>query len=62
VGVILAVDLLIVAPIVVGVILTSPEIEVFMIFDISWEVALVSDVVAANAYGWNLILDGLDEK
>jgi RHS repeat-associated protein len=62
IGIIVAVDLLIAVPIIVGIVLASPEIEVAMVLDISWEAAMVSAVVAANIYGWNLILDGLDDN
>jgi RHS repeat-associated protein len=58
IGIILAVDVLIVAPIVVGVIVTSPEVEVLMLLDVPWEMVMVSTVVAVNIYGLNLIVEG----
>ena len=58
IGIIVVVDLLIVAPLAVGLTAFAPELEVAMILTEAWSWPLVGAVVAANVYGWNLIVEG----
>ena len=62
VGIILAVDLFVVAPIVVGLVAFTPELEFALIFTEAWSWPLAAGVVSANVYGWNLIIEGAKGK
>lgn len=59
IAIILTVDLLIVAPIVVGVVITPGVLEATMLVtETGWVIPFASAVLAANVYGWNLIVEG----
>ncbi|MBV6397133.1 MAG: hypothetical protein HFACDABA_02738 [Anaerolineales bacterium] len=63
VALLLLVDLLIVAPIVIGIILTPGVLEVTMLAtELGWVIPLVAAIVAVNAYAIDLIVDGAQGK
>jgi hypothetical protein len=59
VAIIFVVDVLIVAPIVIGLTALAPELEVAMVLTEAWSWPLVAGVVAANVYGFDLIREGI---
>ena len=58
VAIFVVVDLLVVAPVVVGLTAFAPELEVAMILTEAWSWPLVATVVAVNVYAWDLIVAG----
>jgi hypothetical protein len=58
IGIIVAVDFLIVAPLAVGLFALAPELEVAMLLTEAWSWPIIAGIAAVNVYGWDLIVEG----